>query len=71
MLYTDGLIEAPGHSLDEGLERLSRHAAALAHRPLSSFTDHLLRRVRPADNEDDVALLALRTPVPRAPAAGR
>ncbi|MFH8901544.1 SpoIIE family protein phosphatase [Streptomyces coeruleorubidus] len=71
VLYTDGLIEAPGHSLDEGLERLSRHAAALAHRPLSSFTDHLLRRVRPADNEDDVALLALRTPVPRTPAAGR
>jgi serine phosphatase RsbU (regulator of sigma subunit) len=62
VLYTDGLIEAPGQSLDEGLNRLRRHAAALAHRPLSSFTDHLLRRVRPADNEDDVALLALRTP---------
>jgi serine phosphatase RsbU (regulator of sigma subunit) len=62
VLYTDGLIEAPGHSLDEGLDRLRRHAAALVHRPLASFTDHLLRRVRPADNEDDVALLALRTP---------
>ncbi|WP_338776068.1 SpoIIE family protein phosphatase [Streptomyces sp. DG1A-41] len=62
VLYTDGLIEAPGQSLDEGLNRLRRHAAALAHRPLASFTDHLLRRVRPADNEDDVALLALRTP---------
>lgn len=71
VLYTDGLIEAPGHSLDEGLNRLRRHAAALAHRPLSSFTDHLLRRVRPADNEDDVALLALRTPAPRAPALDR
>ncbi|MFH8658921.1 SpoIIE family protein phosphatase [Streptomyces afghaniensis] len=71
VLYTDGLIEAPGHSLDEGLNRLRRHAAALAHRPLSSFTDHLLRRVRPADNEDDVALLALRTPAPRGPALDR
>ncbi|MGC0327561.1 hypothetical protein RKD23_000551 [Streptomyces sp. SAI-170] len=60
LLYTDGLIEEPGHSLDEGLNRLSRHAAALAHRPLSSFTDHLLERVRPAGNDDDVALLALR-----------
>ncbi|MER6029865.1 SpoIIE family protein phosphatase [Streptomyces sp. NPDC001851] len=63
LLYTDGLIEAAGHSLDEGLGRLRQHAAALAHRPLASFTDQLLHRVRPADNDDDVALLALRTPV--------
>jgi PAS domain S-box-containing protein len=62
VLYTDGLIEEPGHTLDEGLSRLRRHAAALAHRPLASFTDQLLRRVRPAANDDDVALLALRTP---------
>ncbi|WP_086739395.1 SpoIIE family protein phosphatase [Streptomyces glaucescens] len=62
VLYTDGLIEEPGHTLDEGLDRLRRHAAALAHRPLASFTDQLLRRVRPADNDDDVALLTLRTP---------
>ncbi|MEU1851290.1 SpoIIE family protein phosphatase [Streptomyces sp. NPDC019990] len=68
VLYTDGLIEAPGHTLDEGLKRLRRHAAALAHRPLASFTDHLLRRVRPADNDDDVALLALRTPSTPSPA---
>ncbi|MFD9434471.1 SpoIIE family protein phosphatase [Streptomyces sp. NPDC060002] len=62
LLYTDGLIEEPGHTLDEGLHRLRRHAAALAHRPLASFTDQLLRRVRPAANDDDVALLALRAP---------
>ncbi|MEU2600060.1 SpoIIE family protein phosphatase [Streptomyces hirsutus] len=62
LLYTDGLIEEPGHTLDEGLRRLRQHAAALAHRPLASFTDHLLRRVRPVANDDDVALLALRTP---------
>ncbi|WP_320772905.1 SpoIIE family protein phosphatase [Streptomyces sp. CRN 30] len=62
LLYTDGLIEEPGHTLDEGLHRLRRNAAALAHRPLASFTDQLLRRVRPAANDDDVALLALRTP---------
>ncbi|MFE1437194.1 SpoIIE family protein phosphatase [Streptomyces sp. NPDC058739] len=60
ILYTDGLIESRGHSLDEGLERLRRHAAALAHRPLESFTDELLRRARPPDNDDDVALLAVR-----------
>ncbi|GGZ03231.1 SpoIIE family protein phosphatase [Streptomyces poonensis] len=67
LLYTDGLIEEPGHSLDEGLHRLRQHAAALAHRPLASFTDQLLRRVRPAANDDDVALLALRTPTRTSP----
>lgn len=62
VLYTDGLIEAPRRSLDEGLKQLRQHAAALAHRPLASFTDQLLRRVRPAGNDDDVAVLALRVP---------
>ena len=32
----------------------------LAHRPVGEFTDELLRRARPADNDDDVALLAVR-----------
>ncbi|MFJ8074437.1 SpoIIE family protein phosphatase [Streptomyces sp. NPDC096176] len=63
VLYTDGLIEAPGHSLDEGLERLRRNAASLAHRTLEPFSDHLLERARPPQNEDDVALLAVRIPV--------
>ncbi|MEU1707782.1 SpoIIE family protein phosphatase [Streptomyces sp. NPDC005706] len=61
LLYTDGLIEAPGRTLDEGMNALRQHAAALAHRPLTSFTDQLLQRVRPP-GLDDVALLALRTP---------
>ncbi|MFD8839434.1 MULTISPECIES: SpoIIE family protein phosphatase [Streptomyces] len=61
VLYTDGLVEKPGHTLDEGLNRLRQHAAALAHRPLPSFTDQLLHRVQPP-GLDDVALLALRTP---------
>ncbi|MET7913245.1 SpoIIE family protein phosphatase [Streptomyces avermitilis] len=62
LLYTDGLVESPHHSIDHGLERLRRHAASLAHRPLDSFCDLLLERVRPDDNDDDVAMLALRTP---------
>ncbi|MFH8768931.1 SpoIIE family protein phosphatase [Streptomyces sp. NPDC017958] len=61
LLYTDGLIEAPGQSLDDGLNRLRQHAAALAHRPLASFTDQLLRRVQPP-GIDDVALLVVRMP---------
>jgi serine phosphatase RsbU (regulator of sigma subunit) len=62
LLYTDGLIESPGQILDEGLNRLRRHAASLAHRPLESFADQVLARSRPPDNEDDVALLAVRVP---------
>ncbi|MFS4097152.1 SpoIIE family protein phosphatase [Streptomyces sp. AF1A] len=64
LLYTDGLVESPGHSLGEGLDHLRRHAASLAHRPLESFTDQLLTRARSADNDDDVALLAVRVPGP-------
>jgi serine phosphatase RsbU (regulator of sigma subunit) len=62
LLYTDGLIESPGHSIDEGLDRLRRYAVSLVHRSLEPFTDHLLDRVRPPDNDDDVALLAVRVP---------
>ncbi|WP_250293540.1 SpoIIE family protein phosphatase [Streptomyces atroolivaceus] len=62
LLYTDGLVESPHHSIDYGLDRLRRHAASLAHRPLDSFCDLLLEQVRPDDNDDDVAMLALRTP---------
>lgn len=62
MLYTDGLIESPSHSLDHGLDLLGKHAASLARRALDSFSDTLLEQVRPADNDDDVAFLAVRTP---------
>lgn len=62
VLYTDGLVEDPGRIIDVGLNRLRRHAAALVHRPLAAFADQVLHRVRPTDNDDDVALLALRAP---------
>ncbi|MDA8371631.1 MAG: SpoIIE family protein phosphatase [Nocardiopsaceae bacterium] len=62
VLYTDGMIESPGHSLDKGMARLSRHAAALAHRPIDDFCDQLISRARPDDNDDDIALIALRIP---------
>jgi serine phosphatase RsbU (regulator of sigma subunit) len=62
VLYTDGLVESHHHPIDEGLERLRRYAASLARRPLTGFSDALLEQVRPTDNDDDVAFLALRTP---------
>ncbi|MEV4331680.1 SpoIIE family protein phosphatase [Streptomyces sp. NPDC049597] len=67
VLYTDGLIESPGRSLDDGLERLRRNAASLAHRPLEAFTDLLMERSRPQDNDDDVALLLVRVPAEDGP----
>ncbi|MEV0198751.1 SpoIIE family protein phosphatase [Nonomuraea sp. NPDC050691] len=64
VLYTDGLIESPTRSLDEGMSRLSRYAASLAHRPVGTLGDVLIDHVRPADNDDDVALLTVRIPAP-------
>ncbi|CCB71143.1 putative DNA-binding protein (plasmid) [Streptantibioticus cattleyicolor NRRL 8057 = DSM 46488] len=69
LLYTDGLVETPGQSLDDGLDQLRQHAAALAHRPLPFFTNQLLERVQPP-GLDDVALLAVRTPYPSSGADG-
>ncbi|MDI5974372.1 SpoIIE family protein phosphatase [Streptomyces sp. SL13] len=62
--YTDGLVESRARPIDDGLGRLRKHAASLAHRPLAAFTDLLLERTRPAGdkNDDDVAILTLRTP---------
>ncbi|WP_329179214.1 SpoIIE family protein phosphatase [Streptomyces sp. NBC_01477] len=64
ILYTDGLVESRDRSIDDGLERLRKHAASLAHRPLPAFTDLLLERTRPTneENDDDVAILTLRIP---------
>ncbi|MEV0142345.1 MULTISPECIES: SpoIIE family protein phosphatase [Streptomyces] len=62
LFYTDGLIESRRHPLDTGLKRLREEAAELNHRQLDDFVDQLLVRSRPADNDDDVALLAIRIP---------
>ncbi|MDT0346349.1 SpoIIE family protein phosphatase [Streptomyces litchfieldiae] len=62
VLYTDGLIESPSRSLDEGMSRLREYAGTLARHPLTSLCDLLLTHTRPADNEDDVAMLGVRLP---------
>jgi sigma-B regulation protein RsbU (phosphoserine phosphatase) len=68
VLYTDGLIERRGESIDDGLERL-RDAAATAPNDPAELADHLLRLLMPGHGgEDDMALLAIRperVPVPR------
>ena len=60
VLYTDGVVEVRGESLDEGLERL-RSLAAARHESIEALCDavidKLIAAARPAD---DVALLAAR-----------
>ncbi len=60
LLYTDGLVERRGQSLDEGVAALHDCVAELADRPLDDLCDQLLVRMLPAEREDDVALAAVR-----------
>ncbi|MEO3875893.1 SpoIIE family protein phosphatase [Nonomuraea sp. B12E4] len=61
LLYTDGLVEVPSEDIDTGLERLRRHAVALARVSLDVFCDELLARM-PVAKKDDVAMIAVRVP---------
>jgi serine phosphatase RsbU (regulator of sigma subunit) len=60
LLYTDGLVERRGSSVDEGMARLVEAVTAAAHRPLAELCDRLLAGLAGAV-DDDVALLAVRT----------
>ncbi|MGQ4516150.1 SpoIIE family protein phosphatase [Streptomyces sp. DW26H14] len=61
LLYTDGLVEVPGQSLDQGLAALaavaSRHADGSLEELCKAVSDH-----HPSDGHDDMAVIALRTP---------
>lgn len=60
LLYTDGLIERRGESIDEGFERLKTVARATALRNDASFADRVYRALLDETPlEDDVALLAI------------
>ncbi|WP_236052913.1 MULTISPECIES: PP2C family protein-serine/threonine phosphatase [Streptomyces] len=63
LLFTDGLIERRGESLDEAMARLRRHTAGHSRTPLDVFCDELIIKFG-ADTTDDVALLALRPTAP-------
>lgn len=61
LLYTDGLIERAGETLDQGFARLQTAAAACAGLPVDAVCAELLHRMRPPDGyRDDVVVLALR-----------
>lgn len=60
VLYTDGLVERRGESLDEGLERLvavARRGTDVAPEPMASA---LLDALAPAEAIDDVAVVVMR-----------
>ncbi|WP_337062012.1 SpoIIE family protein phosphatase [Kineococcus sp. G2] len=61
LMYTDGLVERRGQSLDEGLDLLRRTLAELAAQGggLDALCDGLLARMLPGQQEDDVAVVAV------------
>ncbi|MCX3063090.1 PP2C family protein-serine/threonine phosphatase [Streptomyces beihaiensis] len=62
VFFTDGLIEDPARSVDEGLAELAELAAAHVGLPLQQFVNTLADR-HPSDGHDDMAILALRVPL--------
>jgi serine phosphatase RsbU (regulator of sigma subunit) len=60
LLYTDGLVERHGSTLDEGMARLVRQLRTLAGRPLDELCDALIDGMLQGTPQDDVALVAVR-----------
>ncbi|WP_432488794.1 SpoIIE family protein phosphatase [Kineococcus sp. SYSU DK018] len=65
VLYSDGLVERRGVSLDETIEQLRAAAGRSAHLPLPELADHLMTVV-PGAEGDDTTLVLVRC----APATG-
>jgi PAS domain S-box-containing protein len=64
VLYSDGLVERRGESLDVGFERLAQSLQRHWTQPLERLCDRVLDDLfRDAPPRDDVALLLLRSPV--------
>jgi serine phosphatase RsbU (regulator of sigma subunit) len=68
LLYTDGLVERRGETLDDGLGRLLSTIAQHAHEDLDGLCDAIVSKMMPDANEDDVAIVAVR---PRALTPGQ
>ncbi|WP_443050308.1 PP2C family protein-serine/threonine phosphatase [Streptomyces sp. NBC_00286] len=61
LLFTDGLVEHPGHPLDADLDIFAATAGAHVGLPLDEFCRTLADQ-HPSDGHDDIALLAVRIP---------
>jgi serine phosphatase RsbU (regulator of sigma subunit) len=64
LMYTDGLIERPGSTLDEGIDRLVCLLAGLARSLLEDLCDAVLEGMLHGTPRDDVAIVAVRIAVP-------
>jgi serine phosphatase RsbU (regulator of sigma subunit) len=60
LLYTDGLVERRGETLDDGLRRLLSTIEHHAHEDLDGLCDAIVSKMMPDANEDDVAIVAVR-----------
>ena len=60
VLYTDGLVEVRGESIDDGLERLRAEAEATAGADLAELADGLVDALVATRPRDDVALIVAR-----------
>jgi serine phosphatase RsbU (regulator of sigma subunit) len=71
VMYTDGLVEVPGGSLDERLHRLSETIAEQSDPAAEALCDHVLADMSPQTLRDDIALLAVRIATSTGVPAGR
>ena len=60
VLFTDGLVEIPGGSLDDGLARLNDTVAQPGGGDAEAMCDQVLSGMTPRSLRDDIALLAVR-----------
>ena len=68
VLYSDGLIERRGESLDIGLDRLSAGATELYGSTVHRIADGLLRLLSPETTRDDVVVVVKQlASTPRSP----
>jgi len=67
LLYTDGLVERRGSSIDQGMERATDLVLDGRSRSIDEVADHLMTRLEPGGGyPDDVAMLLYRQPGPLA-----
>ncbi|MFF5782298.1 SpoIIE family protein phosphatase [Streptomyces virginiae] len=63
LLYTDGLVERRSHDMHATVAQLVTLLARLGDRPLDELLHRISNRLTDPSPEDDVVLLAVRTPV--------
>ena len=60
IMFTDGLVERRAELLDDGIDRLADAAAELAGPDLATALRGVVPRVRAAEADDDIAVIAVR-----------